>query len=215
MSLRRAFISRCAAGAVALLLAPAAHAASSAREQLDRFLAEVKSFHAAFEQQLFDEYGEPLESSRGQVDIARPGRFNWSYEAPYRQRLVSDGKTLWVYDADLEQVTINDVEQGSADSPGRLLGDDVDVDRSFSVADLPAKDGVEWLKLTPKSAGQQFNEIELGLRGGTVVAMRLKDNLGQTTEIKFSGIDRNVPIDPKAFSFEPPAGVDVIRGTGS
>jgi len=215
MSTRRSFLVRCTVGALALVLAPAVQAASGARAQLDRFLAEVKSFHAAFEQKLYDEYGEPLETAQGQVDIARPGRFNWSYESPYRQRLVSDGKTLWVYDADLEQVTINDVDLGKVDSPGRLLGDEVDVDRSFTVADLPAKDGVEWLKLTPKSADQQFNEIELGLRDGTVVAMRLKDNLGQTTEITFTGIDRNAPVDPKAFSFEPPAGIDVIRGTGS
>lgn len=185
------------------------------RAQLDDFLAHVKSFHARFEQQLFDEYGELLETSGGEVDIMRPGRFNWSYEKPYRQRIVSDGKTLWIYDADLEQVTINDVDLGSSDSPGRLLGDEVDVDASFTVVPLPAKDGVEWLKLTPKAANQQFNEIELGLRDGTVVAMRLKDNLGQTTAIDFSDIDRKAEIDPALFHFQPPQGVDIIRGTGS
>jgi len=190
-------------------------AASSGRAQLDRFLVEVKSFHARFEQQLFDEYGEPLENSRGEVDILRPGRFNWSYETPYRQRIVSDGKTLWVYDADLAQVTINEVKLGNVDSPGRLLGDDVDVDASFEVIDLPGKDGVEWLRLKPKASGQQFNDIELGLRDGKVVAMRLKDNLGQTTVISFSELVHNPAIDPKVFNFEAPSGVDIIRGTGS
>lgn len=201
--------------AVALLPLTGAGAAPTARAELDRFLAEVKSFQARFEQKLFDEYGELLETSRGEVDIARPGRFNWVYAEPYRQRLVSDGKTLWVYDADLEQVTINDVEAGSADSPGRLLGDEVDVDASFTVEELPATDGTCWLKLTPKAAGQQFNEIELGLRDGTVVAMRLKDNLGQVTAIAFSDITRNVTIAPDRFSFDVPPGVDVIHGTGS
>lgn len=196
----------------ALVSAPAL---ADARAQLDDFLAKVKSFHARFEQQLFDEYGEPLETSRGEVDIVRPGRFNWSYQQPYRQRIVSDGKTLWVYDADLEQVTINEVDLGRVDSPGRLLGDEVDVDASFSVTPLPAQDGVERLKLTPKASEQQFNEIELGLRDGTVVSMRLKDNLGQTTAITFSDIDREAKIDPATFRFEPPQGVDVIRGTGS
>jgi outer membrane lipoprotein carrier protein len=197
------------------LMSTAAPAASSARAQLDRFLAEVKSFHARFEQQLFDEYGEPLETSNGEVDILRPGRFNWSYEAPYRQRIVSDGKTLWVFDADLEQVTINDVELGSVDSPGRLLGDEVDVDASFDVTELPARDDVEWLRLKPKASGQQFNDIELGLRDGKVVAMRLKDNLGQTTAIRFTEIERNPQIDPATFTFDAPPGVDIIRGTGS
>lgn len=193
----------------------AAQAASPAREQLDRFLSEVNSFHARFEQQLFDEYGEPLETASGEVDILRPGRFNWSYEAPYRQRIVSDGKTLWVYDEDLAQVTINDVELGSVDSPGRLLGDEVDVDASFDVTDLPATDGVQWLRLKPKASGQQFNDIELGLRDGKVVAMRLKDNLGQTTAISFSELVHNPAIDPKNFQFKAPPDVDIIRGTGS
>lgn len=201
--------------ALLLGLCVALPAGADGRAQLDQFLAKVKFFHARFEQQLFDEYGEPLETSRGEVDIVRPGRFNWSYEQPYRQRIVSDGKTLWVYDADLEQVTINDVDLGSKDSPGRLLGDEVDVDASFTVVALPAKDGIEWLKLTPKASEQQFNEIELGLRDGTVVAMRLKDNLGQTTAIDFSDIDRKAEIDPAIFRFEPPQGVDIIRGTGS
>ncbi len=201
---------------VALLvgLAVSASAAADGRAQLDAFLAQVKSFHARFEQQLFDEYGEPLETSTGEVDIVRPGRFNWSYQQPYRQRIVSDGKTLWVYDADLEQVTINEVDLGRVDSPGRLLGDEVDVDASFNVATLPSKADVDWLKLTPKGSEQQFNEIELGLRDGTVVSMRLKDNLGQTTAITFSDIERNVDVDPALFQFQPPQGVDIIRGTG-
>jgi len=209
--------SRLARGLFGLLLGVCvvlpAHA--DARAQLDEFLAKVKSFHARFEQQLFDEVGERLETSSGEVDIVRPGRFNWSYEKPYRQRIVSDGRTLWVYDADLEQVTINDVDLGSGDSPGRLLGDEVDVDASFTVEPLPAKDGIEWLKLTPKASQRQFNEIELGLREGTVVSMRMKDNLGQTTAIDFSDIDRAAQIDPSTFRFEPPKGVDIIRGTGS
>lgn len=198
-----------------LALGLASTASADGREQLDEFLDKVKSFHAEFEQQLFDEYGEPLETSSGEVDIVRPGRFNWSYQKPYRQRIVSDGKTLWVYDADLEQVTINDVDLGNVDSPGRLLGDDVDIDASFKVEPLPTKDDVEWLRLTPKASEQQFNEIELGLREGIVVSMRLKDNLGQTTVIGFSAVDRDAKIEPSVFHFEVPPGVDVIRGTGS
>lgn len=202
-------------GYVVCVLGWGGPAGADGRAQLDEFLAKVTSFHARFEQQLFDEYGDPLDTSSGEVDIVRPGRFNWSYQTPYRQRIVSDGKTLWVYDADLEQVTINDVDLGAVDSPGRLLGDDVDVDASFVVETLPSKDGVDWLKLTPKAAEQQFNEIELGLRDGTVVAMRLKDNLGQTTAISFSAIERGAKIAPETFRFEPPSGVDVIRGAGS
>lgn len=190
-------------------------ARADGRAQLDEFLAQVRSFHARFEQRLYDEYGEPLETSSGEVDIVRPGRFNWSYEKPYRQRIVSNGETLWVYDADLEQVTVNRVDLGRVDSPGRLLGDEVDVDASFSVTPLPSVAGVDWLRLTPRTAEQQFNEIDLGLRGGLVVSMRLKDNLGQTTAIDFSDIDRAARIDPTTFRFEPPPGVDVLYGTDS
>ena len=192
----------------------AATAGDSASDQLRHFLSDVRGFDATFEQQLFDERGASVETAKGKVSIARPGRFDWDYQTPYQQRIVSDGKTLWIYDADLAQVTVNPVTPGATDSPARLLGDDFDLDTHFTVTDLPPEQAVSWLALAPKTPRQQFTEIKIGFQKGELVVMRLKDNLGQTTEIRFSAIARNPAVSPARFKFEPPAGVDVIHGTG-
>ncbi len=192
----------------------AATAAAGAAAQLKHFLGDMRSFEASFEQRLFDERGELVETSNGKVCIARPGRFDWNYEQPYHQRIVSDGKTLWVYDADLLQVTINAVKPGAADSPARLLGDDFDLDAHFNVVEEPSEKDVDWVALGPKSSAAQFKTIRIGLRKGELALMRLQDNLGQTTEIRFSGITRNPGVPASRFQFELPGGVDIIHGTG-
>ncbi|MSQ69065.1 MAG: outer membrane lipoprotein chaperone LolA [Gammaproteobacteria bacterium] len=192
----------------------AGSAGATASGQLRGFLADVRSFQADFEQQLFDEAGALIETSRGAVCIARPGRFDWDYRAPYQQRIVSDGKTLWIYDVDLAQVTVNTVTTGTGDSAAQLLGDDFDLEANFTLSEMPSVDGVEWVKLAPKKAGRQFSEVAIGLHGGELVALRLQDNLGQTTAIKFLAVTRNPRVAPERFRFEPPAGTDVIHGLG-
>lgn len=188
--------------------------AATASAQLQGFLADVRSFQADFEQQLFDEAGVLIETSHGTVCIARPGRFDWDYRAPYQQRIVSDGKTLWIYDVDLAQVTENPVSTGTVDSAAQLLGDDFDLNANFTLSEMPAVEGVDWVKLAPKKSGRQFNEVAIGLRGGELVALRLQDNLGQTTAIKFLAVTRNPRVAPERFRFTPPAGTDVIHGIG-
>lgn len=202
--------------ALACLLLPAlAPAADDARAQFQRFLSEVRGFEASFEQQVFDENGKLGETSSGRVAVSRPGRFDWDYQRPYQQRIVSDGKTLWVYDADLAQLTVNDVKPGAADSPARLLGDEFKLDEAFDVEPAPESDGLVWLHLRPKAAQAQFSEVWLGLRDGRVAAMRLKDNLGQTTAIRFSKLVPNPALPAARFHFEPPPGTDVIHGMGN
>ena len=203
------------AALVCLLLPTLALAADDARAQFQRFLSEVHGFEAAFEQQVFDETGKLSETSSGRVAVSRPGRFDWDYREPYQQRIVSDGKTLWVYDADLAQLTVNEVKPGAADSPARLLGDDFKLDEAFVVEPAPEADGLAWLRLRPRAAQPQFSDIRLGLRDGRVAAMRLTDNLGQVTAIRFSNLVSNPVLSPARFHFEPPPGTDVIHGMGN
>ena len=208
-------IARGLAAIASLLLCSAAFAGDDARAQFQRFLAEVRGFEAGFEQQVFDETGKLGETSSGRVAVSRPGRFDWDYQKPYQQRIVSDGKTLWVYDADLAQLTVNDVKPGAADSPARLLGDDFKLDQSFVVDIAPDADGLAWLHLRPRSAQPQFAEVWLGLKNGRIAAMRLKDNLGQITAIRFSDLVPNPALQAARFHFEAPPGVDVIHGMGN
>ncbi|MSR15402.1 MAG: outer membrane lipoprotein chaperone LolA [Gammaproteobacteria bacterium] len=184
------------------------------RNRLDHFLHGLATFSADFEQRVYDETGELLESAAGIVSIARPGKFSWEYQQPYRQSIVSDGKTLWLYDADLAQVTINAVESSAAGSAAQLLGEDTDIDATYDTAELGEREGAEWLKLTPKAAAQQYAAVELGLRAETLAGIRLLDNLGQITELRFSNLRRNPALAASLFTFSPPPDVDVVRGTG-
>jgi outer membrane lipoprotein carrier protein len=186
--------------------------AGEGRTRLDAFLHGFKSLSGTFEQQQFDETGAPLESSKGTVAIEKPGRFRWEYLQPYAQSIISDGRQLWVYDKDLAQVTVNEVAKTGPGAPARILGDDVDVDTIYTVAEEPTKDGVAWVALTPKAEGSQYTTIEIGLGADGVHGMRLKDNLGQTTVITFHDLVRNGPLEPALFTFTPPAGVDVVHG---
>lgn len=198
--------------AAALVACASPAPAGEARSRLDVFLHGFQSLRGAFEQQQFDETGAPLESAKGTVAILKPGRFRWEYQQPYAQTIISDGKQLWVYDKDLAQVSVNDIAKSGPGAPARILGEDVDVDAVYTVVEEPSTDGVAWIALTPKGEGSQYTTIEIGLAADGVRAMRLKDNLGQTTLITFHDLVRNGEVAPGLFAFTPPPGVDVVRG---
>src|SRR5690606_21385679 len=123
------------------------------------------------------------ETSRGRVRLARPDRFAWEYREPYRQTIVSDGRTLWVYDEDLAQVTVSTLDAESPATPARLLSGEVDLAAEYVTEELGEEAGLTWVKLTPRGEDQQYEGIEIGLAADGVAAMRLRDNLGQTTEL--------------------------------
>lgn len=176
------------------------------------YLDGLHSYAATFTQRRFDETGELLETARGDCSIERPGRFRWNYLDPYKQVIVSDSRKLWIYDEDLAQVTVNDVNAGAPGTPAELLSAEFEVRSRYEVTHLGSRDGVDWYALKPKDAQTQFQDIELGLADGEVKAMRLKDNLGQSTELAFDAVKRNAPMAASLFEFTPPAGVDVVTG---
>jgi outer membrane lipoprotein carrier protein len=192
----------------------AAGKSGNARGALDFFLKDLSTFSASFEQTVFDEAGELLETSHGTVCISRPGKFAWDYQAPYQQSIVSNGKTLWLYDADLAQVTINAIDTSAAGSAAQLLGNNVNIDEQYKVVELGVRDGADWLKLTPKTADQQYSAVEIGLHDKTLVGIKLLDNLGQVTALAFSNLRRNPPLPDTQFTFLPPPNVDVVTGAG-
>jgi outer membrane lipoprotein carrier protein len=180
------------------------------RDRLDGFLRDFKTLTAAFEQTLLTERGQRLEVSRGRVYLQRPGLFRWEYFAPYQQSIIADGKRVWVYDKDLEQVSVKPFDSAVAETPALLLSGRTDIQREFEVFELGKADGLEWMRLKPRKQQAQYTVIRLGFDGPRVEVMELLDNFGQTTRIAFSGQQRNVPIDPALFTFIPPPGVDVL-----
>ena len=184
--------------------------AVDAPNPLENFLSGLNTFSAGFEQTLLNELGDELERSIGTLYVERPGRFHWGYWEPFPQLIISDGRSLWIYDEDLEQVTIRDVSASIEDSPAALLGGDVDVDAHYVVIESGEVDGMRWLDLTPRDIESEYETVRLGFREGEVAAMELFDNLGQKTRIDFQDVRRNPPLEDGLFEFSPPAGVDVI-----
>ncbi len=150
----------------------------------------------------------------GTLAIEKPGRFRWDYQSPSPQLLVSDGRTIWLYDEELEQVTVRRAGDTLTATPASLLsGRDKASERFEAVAGVP-RDGLEWVILTPRLEDTDFREVRLGFRGDALVRMELEDRLGQTTRIAFSDLQQNVALPPGLFTFEPPPGVDVVGSAG-
>jgi outer membrane lipoprotein carrier protein len=200
-----------AAAAALLPLAAAADAAADARaaERLAAALQGVSGLRAEFRQSVTDANGQPMESAEGTLSLSRPGRFRWDYRIP-PQVIVSDGTTVWFYDADLAQVTIRSAAETLAGTPALLLAGSGDLRASFEIADGGEEEGLAWSRLTPKETEGDFRELRVGIAGVELRRMVLVDRLGQTTRLEFSRVERNPRFDSGAFRFTPPPGVDVV-----
>jgi outer membrane lipoprotein carrier protein len=177
--------------------------------RLQRFLDGLTSLRAEFRQTVTDARGRLIERAEGSMSLLRPGRFRWEYRVP-EQLIVSDGKTIWHYDIELEQVTIRGVGETLAGTPAQLLAGQGDLDEDFSITDAGVEKGLQWNLLTPRRTDADFREVRLGFADRELRRMQLLDRLGQTTELEFLQIERNPRLDAAQFSFVPPPGVDVV-----
>lgn len=195
----------------ALLLAATA-ANAGGRDQLNTFSKGLKGLDGQFSQQVFDARGKQKENSTGRVALSAPRMFRWEYVKPYPQLIVADGKTVWVHDPDLQQVSKRPQGVEEANSPLAILLDPSRLDRDFAVKDAGKTAGVEWLQLTPKQADAPFKTAKLGFAKGSLAQMEYVDATGQRTKISFSGWKRNPGFAKGTFVFVPAKGVDVIGG---
>jgi len=195
----------------ALLLAATA-ANAGGRDQLNTFSKGLKGLDGQFSQQVFDARGKQKENSTGRVALSAPRMFRWEYVKPYPQLIVADGKTVWVHDPDLQQVSKRPQGVEEANSPLAILLDPSRLDRDFAVKDAGKTAGVEWLQLTPKQADAPFKTAKLGFTKGSLAQMEYVDATGQRTKISFSGWKRNPGFAKGTFVFVPAKGVDVIGG---
>ncbi len=195
---------------VALVLFCCMGAASAgALQQLRDFHQQVRNFHARFDQDVIGSEGSVLQASSGEVWLQRPDRFRWDYGKPYPQLIVSDGSKLWVYDSELEQVTVKRLDQAVGNAPALVLSGKHPLEQDFDIRQLADRDGLSWVELTPKKPEADFKNVQLGF-GDDLQRMVLHDNFGQTTHIRFSDVRRNQHLDPSLFRFEVPDGVEVV-----
>ena len=189
------------------LLAPA-HGGSL--DQLRAFLTQTSSARGEFVQRVVARSGSAQPVSSGRFAFQRPGKFRWTYEKPYEQVIVADGTRLVLYDRDLNQVTIRKLGAALPSSPASILFGSNEFEKEFEVADIGARDGLEWVRAKPRAKDSTFELIEIGFRDGLPQAMRLADNFGQVTQLIFSKLERNPKLDAETFGFTPPKGADVL-----
>lgn len=202
---------RIAALTAALLFASSA-ANAGARDDLNAFTKGLKGLDGQFSQQVFDARGKQKERASGRVAVSAPRLFRWEYTKPYPQLIVADGKTVWVYEPDLQQASKRAQGVEEANSPLAILLDPSKLDRDFVVKEAGTRDGLEWLQLTPKQAEAGFKTARLGFGKGGLAQMEYVDALGQRTKIAFTGWKRNPAFAKGTFVYVPAKGVDVIGG---
>ena len=179
---------------------------------LEKFLTKTKTLEATFQQTLRAHDGEVLQQTEGKFFFDRPGKFRWNYQSPYEQKIISNGKRIWIYDVDLQQVTIQKAAQGLATTPMALLEDSMKLHEAFDVKALDQKEGVYRLKLLSKTKESDFGEIVIGIDSKGLRFMQLHDQFEQVTDIVFSNSFSNKVFPASVFEFIPPKGVDVFGG---
>jgi chaperone LolA len=191
----------------ATALSPVAQRAETAA--LVRILSGIRSFQARFVQVVHDPALRTARRRSGRVWIARPGRFAWVYEAPNPERIVADGRRIWVYDEELEQVTVRPERAALGRRPDLLLAGAADVRRLYRITYEGVVGRIAWYVLRPRRPGP-FVRVTIGLRDGVPVVMRLRDRLGERTDLRFHDVVLNAPIAPERFRFRPPPGTAVL-----
>jgi len=189
-----------------------AHAAvnDTARARLDAFANGLHSLTGDFEQTVTDINGRDSKTSSGTLALQAPRQFRWDTLKPYQQTIVADGSRVWMYDPELEQVTVRMQSTEETHSPLTVLTNVKQLDQDFKVTEAGAHDGLLWLRLVSRAQDPQFDHADLGFSADGLARMTFRDQLGATTDIRFSDWKRNIAIPPATFNFVPPKGVDVI-----
>ncbi|MGE8497551.1 MAG: outer membrane lipoprotein chaperone LolA [Pseudomonas sp.] len=189
-----------------------AHAEDEAAVQrLTQLLNQAQTINARFSQLTLDGSGTQLQETAGQLALKRPGLFRWHTDAPMEQLLVSNGQKVWLYDPDLEQVTIQTLDQRLTHTPALLLSGDVSkIRENFEITHKEGGSVVDFI-LKPKSKDTLFDSLRLSFRNGVLNDMQLIDSIGQRTNILFLNVKMNEAIDDGQFSFDIPEGADVIQ----
>ena len=186
--------------------------ATTGETYLENFLENTQTFEANFQQTLRAHDGEVLQQTEGEFYLNRPAKFRWNYKTPYEQIIVSDGERIWIYDVDLQQVTVQKQTAGLPATPMALLEDSSKLHKNFHVLPLDEHDGVYRLRLQSKTKEADFGEIVIGLDDKGLRFMQLHDQFEQVTDIVFSDINTNKKLAKEIFEFIPPEGVDVFGG---
>jgi outer membrane lipoprotein carrier protein len=192
------------------LMALSGAAQADAVQRLRDFAREVKSAQADFTQTVTSADGARKKVSTGQFSFSRPNRFRFAYAKPAEQLIVADGVKVWIYDADLNQASSRSLDKALGSTPVALLAGG-DWERDFTLADDGVREGIEWVRATPKAKDASFREVRVGFKGAALAAVEITDNFGQRSLLAFSRYDTQAKLSAEVFQFKPPAGADVVE----
>lgn len=194
-----------------VLLLPLNAVASNALERMEKFFSNQGTYFAEFSQVILDEGLHLIEESTGLMWLSRPSRFRWEYFDPFEQTIVSDGRQIWVYDAELEQASVRYVSDVIDQSAAEILVGSGKIDESYSVEDLGIQGMLAWISIRPLDLEtSQFESMRLGFDDETLRTMEILDTLGDTTRIEMHEVVLGDEFNEKVFDFEIPDGVDLI-----
>lgn len=193
-------------------------ARASGLDSLEKFVSTAKTGRAEFTQVVTSPAREgqsaKTKKSSGTFEFARPDRFRFNYRKPFEQTIVADGRTLWLYDADLRQVTQRKQAQVLGSTPAALIASAPDLAtlrRDFELQPAGEKDGLQWVQATPRNKEGQLHSMRVGFRGDQLAALEILDSFGQRSLLTFSKMEVNAPVGPEVFNFKPPQNADVVK----
>ena len=196
--------------AASMLAVAAGAARADAVDTLRDFVRDVKSGRAEFTQTVSSPDGARRKVSSGSFEFQRPDRFRFAYARPYEQLIVGDGRKVWIYDADLNQVSVRALSQAIGATPAALLAGAA-LERDFVLLAQPAQDGLDWVQATPRAKDGAFQSMRIGFRGKDLAEVEILDSFGQRSRLQFSRYEANPALPESAFRFVPPKGADVIE----
>ena len=195
--------------ALFIFASQAVHAAGL--ERMKEYFQNIQSAQANFHQVVTDKQGQKTQEVTGSMRLQKPNKFRWDYNKPYVQQIVGDGEKIWLFDPELNQVTVRSFAKAASSSPAALLAGGKDIERSFAIKDTSRKGDLEWVMAIPKVRETGFERLFLGFKGDELMEMELHDSFGNRTAIEFSDVQRNPKLPADTFKFVPPHGADVLR----
>ena len=193
-------------------------ASADGMQSLEGFMKSAKNGRADFTQTVTapakDGQQPKVKTSTGNFEFQRPGKFRFDYKKPFEQTIVADGKNLWLFDVDLNQVTQRAQDQALGSTPAALLASAPDLTAlkaDFSLSSAPDQDGQQWVLAEPKAKDGQIKTVRVGFVGEQLATLDIVDNFGQRSVLKFGNMQVNGQVAAATFQFKPPAGADVVK----
>ncbi len=203
-------ISSCLSALTALVVLASPVRAS----ELSGLLDKMTTMRAGFTQTIYDNNGKAVQKSGGQMALQRPGKFRWQVSKPMPQIIIANGEKLWIYDPDLQQVTIRSLKTEAGDAPALLLSQqNTSLEKDYDIQELTNDKSMRWFILKPRKKDNMFASVKMGFQNNQLKEMMLQDQIGHATRVEFAKIEMNVNLPASLFVFKAPSGTDVIDET--